>query len=229
MSLQEHLYMNLVQDKRYLYFLEGLKNTLIITFCALVVGVTLGFIIGMVRSIYDRTGKGKIANGICQFYLTIMRGTPAVIQLMIFYYCIFTSRIFSGVFVGIIAFGLNSAAYVAEIIRSGIMSIPKGQMEAGRSLGFSYGETMRYIIMPQAVRNVLPAIFNEFIVLIKETAVAGYVAVQDLTKAGDIVRSRTYDSWTPLLTVALIYLILTMFFSFLEKKMEEAFQRKERG
>ena len=130
---------------------------------------------------------------------------------------------------GIIAFGLNSAAYVAEIIRSGIMSIPKGQMEAGRSLGFSYGETMRYIIMPQAVRNVLPAIFNEFIVLIKETAVAGYVAVHDLTKAGDIVRSRTYDAWTPLLTVALIYLILTMFFSFLEKKMEEAFQRKERG
>ena len=183
MSLQEHLYMNLVQDKRYLYFLEGLKNTLIITFFALVIGVALGFIIGMVRSTYDRTGKGKIANGICQFYLTIMRGTPAVIQLMIFY----------------------------------------------RSLGFSYGETMRYIIMPQAVRNVLPAIFNEFIVLIKETAVAGYVAVQDLTKAGDIVRSRTYDSWTPLLTVALIYLILTMFFSFLEKKMEEAFQRKERG
>ena len=140
MSLQEHLYMNLVQDKRYLYFLEGLKNTLIITFFALVIGVALGFIIGMVRSTYDRTGKGKIANGICQFYLTIMRGTPAVIQLMIFYYCIFTSRIFSGVFVGIIAFGLNSAAYVAEIIRSGIMSIPRGKWRPADLLASATGK-----------------------------------------------------------------------------------------
>ena len=147
---------------------------------------------------------------------------------MIFYYCIFTSRIFSGVFVGIIAFGLNSAAYVAEIFRSGIMSIDEGQMEAGRSLGFNYVQTMRYIIMPQAFKNVLPALCNEFVVLLKETSVAGYVAVQDLTKGGDIIRSRTYDAWTPLLIVAAIYLILTMVFSHFAGNVERSLRKNER-
>jgi His/Glu/Gln/Arg/opine family amino acid ABC transporter permease subunit len=207
---------------------DGLLNTLIITVFALLIGVIVGMFIAIIRTTHDKTGKLKWLDRFCRLYLTIVRGTPSVIQLMIFYYCIFTSRIFSGIFVGSIAFGLNSGAYVAEIIRGGIMSIPQGQMEAGRSLGFNYVETMRYIIIPQAIKNVLPAIFNEFITLIKETAVAGYVAVQDLTKGGDIIRSRTYDAWTPLLTVALIYLVLTMFLTSLEKRLERSLRQSER-
>ncbi|HAT02132.1 MAG TPA: amino acid ABC transporter permease, partial [Oribacterium sp.] len=213
---------------RWMYLTDGLLNTLIITVFALLIGVIVGMFIAIIRTTHDKTGKLKWLDRFCRLYLTIVRGTPSVIQLMIFYYCIFTSRIFSGIFVGSIAFGLNSGAYVAEIIRGGIMSIPQGQMEAGRSLGFNYVETMRYIIIPQAIKNVLPAIFNEFITLIKETAVAGYVAVQDLTKGGDIIRSRTYDAWTPLLTVALIYLVLTMFLTSLEKRLERSLRQSER-
>jgi His/Glu/Gln/Arg/opine family amino acid ABC transporter permease subunit len=220
--------MNLVKDQRWMYLTDGLLNTLIITVFALLIGVIVGMFIAIIRTTHDKTGKLKWLDRFCRLYLTIVRGTPSVIQLMIFYYCIFTSRIFSGIFVGSIAFGLNSGAYVAEIIRGGIMSIPQGQMEAGRSLGFNYVETMRYIIIPQAIKNVLPAIFNEFITLIKETAVAGYVAVQDLTKGGDIIRSRTYDAWTPLLTVALIYLVLTMFLTSLEKRLERSLRQSER-
>jgi His/Glu/Gln/Arg/opine family amino acid ABC transporter permease subunit len=220
--------MNLVKDQRWMYLTDGLLNTLIITVFALLIGVIVGMFIAIIRTTHDKTGKLKWLDRFCRLYLTIVRGTPSVIQLMIFYYCIFTSRIFSGIFVGSIAFGLNSGAYVAEIIRGGIMSIPQGQMEAGRSLGFNYVETMRYIIIPQAIKNVLPAIFNEFITLIKETAVAGYVAVQDLTKGGDIIRSRTYDAWTPLLTVALIYMVLTMFLTSLEKRLERSLRQSER-
>ncbi len=228
MGIQERLYMNLVKDQRWMYLANGTKNTLIITVFALLIGVILGFIIAVIRATHDKTGKLKLANAICKLYLTIIRGTPSVVQLMIAYYCIFTARFFTGIFVASIAFGINSAAYVAEIIRSGIMSIPDGQMEAGRSLGFNYTETMRWIIMPQALKNVLPAIFNEFIVLIKETSVAGYVGVQDLTKGGDIIRSRTYDSWTSLLMVALIYLVLTLVLTKLEGRFERRLKQNER-
>lgn len=227
-ALKQALYLNLVKDDRWMYLVEGFKNTLVITFFATLIGIALGLLIAIIRATHDKTGKLKILNAVCKVYLTVIRGTPALIQLMIFYYCIFTSRIFSGVFVGMIAFGLNSAAYVAEIFRSGIMSIDEGQMEAGRSLGFNYIETMRYIIMPQALKNVLPALCNEFVVLLKETSVAGYVAVQDLTKAGDIIRSRTYDAWTPLLIVAAIYLILTMVFSHFAQKLERSLRKNER-
>ena len=227
-ALKEALYLNLIKDDRWQYLTEGLKNTLLITLFATLIGIGLGLLIAIVRSTYDKTGRLKILSGICKVYLTVIRGTPVVIQLMIFYYCIFTSRIFSGVFVGIIAFGLNSTAYVAEIFRSGIMSIDEGQMEAGRSLGFNYVQTMRYIIMPQAFKNVLPALCNEFVVLLKETSVAGYVAVQDLTKGGDIIRSRTYDAWTPLLIVAAIYLILTMVFSHFAGNVERSLRKNER-
>ena len=228
MSIKERLFLNLIKDSRWQYLTNGLVNTLIITFFAAVLGILLGLLIAIIRSTYDKTGKLKLLNAVCRVYLTIIRGTPSVIQLMIMYYCIFVSRMFSGIFVASIAFGLNSAAYVAEIIRSGIMSIPQGQMEAGRSLGFNYVETMRYIIMPQALKNVLPALCNEFIVLIKETAVSGYVAVQDLTQGGDIIRSRTYDAWTPLLTVALIYLLLVMFLEQVEKRIERSLRQNER-
>jgi arginine/lysine/histidine transport system permease protein len=227
-GIQERLYMNLVKDQRWMYLANGTKNTLIITVFALLIGVLLGFIIAVIRATHDKTGKLKLADMICRLYLAVIRGTPSVVQLMIAYYCIFTARFFTGIFVASIAFGVNSAAYVAEIIRSGIMSIPNGQMEAGRSLGFNYSETMRFIIMPQALKNVLPAIFNEFIVLIKETSVAGYVGVQDLTKGGDIIRSRTYDSWTSLLMVAFIYLVLTLGLTRLEKRFERRMRQNER-
>ena len=161
-------------------------------------------------------------------YITVIRGTPVVIQLMILFFCIFTSRNVSGVMIAIIGFGINSGAYVAEVFRSGLMSIDIGQMEAGRSLGLSYIDTMKYIIIPQAFKVILPTLGNEFIVLIKETSVAGYVAVQDLTKGGDIIRSRTYDAWTPLLIVAGIYLFLTCVFSIFVKKLEINLRKSER-
>ena len=226
-KLKQALYLNLIKDDRWQYLTGGLKNTLIITLFATLIGIALGLLIAIVRATHDKTGKMKFLNGVCQIYLTVIRGTPVVIQLMIFYYCIFVSRVFAGVFVGVIAFGLNSAAYVAEIFRSGIMSIDEGQMEAGRSLGFNYVQTMRYIIMPQAFKNVLPALCNEFVVLLKETSVAGYVAVQDLTKGGDIIRSRTYDAWTPLLIVAAVYLALTMIFNHFAQNLERSLRKND--
>lgn len=222
------LRLNLIKDNRYMYIVDGLKNTMIITLFATIVGIILGLIIALIRTTYDNTKKLKILNGICQVYITIIRGTPVVIQLMILFFCIFTSRNASGVMIAIIGFGLNSSAYVAEIFRSGLMSIDSGQMEAGRSLGLSYVDTLKYIIIPQAFKVVLPALCNEFIVLIKETSVAGYVAVQDLTKGGDIIRSRTYDAWTPLLIVAGIYLLLTCIFSAFVKRLELRLRKNER-
>lgn len=202
---------------------------MIITLFATLLGIALGLIIALVRTTYDNTKKLKVLNGICQVYITVIRGTPVVIQLMILFFCIFTSRNASGIMIAIIGFGVNSSAYVAEIFRSGLMSIDVGQMEAGRSLGLSYIQTLKYIIIPQAFKVVLPALCNEFIVLIKETSVAGYVAVQDLTKGGDIIRSRTYDAWTPLLIVAGIYLLLTCIFSALVKKLELSLRKNERN
>lgn len=227
-GLKQALYLNLIKDDRWQYLTEGLKNTLLITLFATLIGIAVGLLIAIVRSTHDKTGKLKFLNAICKLYLTVIRGTPALIQLMIFYYCIFVSRVFSGVFVGIIAFGLNSAAYVAEIFRSGIMSIDEGQMEAGRSLGFNYVQTMRYIIMPQAFKNVLPALCNEFIALLKETSVSGYLAIQDLTKGGDIIRSQTWSAYMPLLAVAAIYLAIVLIFTRLTKILERRLRQSER-
>ena len=227
-KLLEAITLNFIKDNRYLYIVTGFKNTMIITFFATIIGIALGLIIALIRTTYDNTKKLKIANAICHIYITVIRGTPVVIQLMILFFCIFTSRHVSGVMIAIIGFGMNSAAYVAEIFRSGLMSIEVGQMEAGRSLGLSYLDTMRYIIIPQAFKVVLPSLCNEFIVLIKETSIAGYVAVQDLTKGGDIIRSRTYDAWTPLLAVAGIYLLLTCIFSAFAKRLEQSLRKNER-
>ncbi len=221
--------LNLIKDNRYMYIVDGLKNTMIITIFATLLGIFLGLIVALVRTTYDNTKKLKVLNAICNIYITIIRGTPVVIQLMILFFCIFTSRDVSGVMIAIIGFGINSGAYVAEVFRSGLMSIDHGQMEAGRSLGLSYLDTMKYIIIPQAFKVVLPTLGNEFIVLIKETSVAGYVAVQDLTKGGDIIRSRTYDAWTPLLIVAGIYLLLTCLFSAFVKKLEINLRKNERN
>ena len=225
-SFGEKFYQNFIQDNRYAYMLKGLGNTLIITIFAVMIGIVLGFLIAIVRTSHDRNGGLAILNGICKAYLTIIRGTPVMIQLLIIYYVVLAS-VTNKILVAVIAFGLNSAAYVAEIVRSGIMSVDIGQFEAGRSLGFNYRQTMIYIIMPQAFKNVLPALGNEFIVLLKETSVAGYIALQDLTKGGDIIRSRTYDALMPLMAVAIIYLVMVMIFSKLVSMLERRLRNSD--
>lgn len=219
-SLQDRFVLNFIKDDRWMYIADGLKVTLLVTFFAVLVGIILGFLVAMVRSTYDKTGKLKLLNILCQVYLTVIRGTPVVVQLLIIYFVIFGSVNIDKILVAVMAFGLNSGAYVAEIFRSGIMSIDGGQFEAGRSLGFNYVQTMRYIVMPQAFKNVLPALGNEFIVLLKETSVAGYIALQDLTKGGDIIRSRTYDAFMPLIAVAVIYLVMVLIFTKLVNMLE---------
>ncbi|MBR4540031.1 MAG: amino acid ABC transporter permease [Clostridia bacterium] len=221
--------LNFLDDDRWQYLWNGLGVTLSITLGAVALGIVIGVLVAMVRSTWDQTqetmrkGLGRtvmrLLNGICNVYLTVIRGTPVVIQLMIAYYIILASSR-NGVMVAMLSFGINSGAYVAEIIRGGIMSIDKGQMEAGRSLGFDYIKTMWYVIIPQTMKNVLPALANEFIVLLKETSVAGYVAVKDLTKGGDIIRGVTYSAFMPLLAVAAIYLVMVMFFTWLVGKLE---------
>ena len=221
-KLKADFILNFVQGNRWRYLLNGLGTTLLITLLACLLGIAIGVVIAMVRSTYDKTKEGAhmtlgrrlfgLANGFCRVYLTVLRGTPVVVQLMIIYFVIFASSD-NGTLVAALAFGLNSGAYVAEIVRGGIMSIDNGQFEAGRSLGFNYVQTMRFIVIPQVIKNVLPSLANEFIALLKETSVAGYVAVADLTKGADIIRSRTYSPFMPLIAVALIYLALVMFFT----------------
>lgn len=201
---------NFVEDNRWIYLVKGLGNTLIITICAAIIGIILGFIVAIIRSWHDKHGGLLIANFICRLYLTIIRGTPAMVQLLIIYYVIFAQVSVNKIVAAIIAFGINSGAYVAEIVRSGIMSIDIGQEEAGRSLGLSFSQTMVHIIMPQAFKNILPALANEFIVLIKETSISGYIGLADLTKGGDIIRSITYEPLLPLLAIACIYLFLVV-------------------
>ena len=177
-ELKSSFISNFIDDNRWRYITDGLKITLLVTVFAVLIGVVLGFLIAIVRTTHDKTGKLKILNAICKVYLTVIRGTPVVVQLMIIYFIIFGSVDISKVVVAIVAFGINSGAYVAEIFRSGIMSIDNGQFEAGRSLGFNYAQTMMYIVMPQAFKNVLPTLCNEFISLLKETSVSGYIALQ---------------------------------------------------
>lgn len=215
-------------DNRYEYILTGLLNTIIIALCAALMGVVIGFMVAVVRSSYEKTGSFKILNFICNIYLTIIRGTPAMIQLLIIYYIIFGSVNINKLLVAILAFGINSGAYVAEIFRSGIMSIDNGQFEAARSLGLNYTQTMIHVILPQAFKNVLPALANEFIVLLKETSISGYIGLNDLTRGGDIIRSITYDAMLPLIGVAVIYLLLVMILSSLVKKLERRLRSNER-
>ena len=227
MSFKENLYLNFIKDDRYMYLIRGLGNTLLITIVAVVVGILLGFFLAYIRTTHDRTGKWKIANIIAQLYITVIRGTPMVLQLLIVYFVIFASVNVPKIIVAFIAFGLNSGAYVAEIIRAGIMSIDKGQFEAGFSLGFSYTQTRLYFILPQAIKNVLPALGNEMIVLLKETSVAGYIAMDDLTRGADIIRSQTYSAFMPLLMAAAIYLFFVMIFDSLVKKLERSLKSSE--
>ena len=226
-ELKSSFISNFIDDNRWRYITDGLKITLLVTVFAVLIGVVLGFVIAIVRTTHDKTGKLKILSAICKVYLTVIRGTPVVVQLMIIYFIIFGSVDISKVVVAIVAFGINSGAYVAEIFRSGIMSIDNGQFEAGRSLGFNYAQTMMYIVMPQAFKNVLPTLCNEFISLLKETSVSGYIALQDLTKGGDIIRSRTYDAFMPLIAVALIYLAMVMIFTKLVSLLERRLRNSD--
>ncbi len=219
-ELKAQFILNFITDDRWMSLLRGLVVTLKVTFFAVILGFVLGFSVAIVRDVYENTKKLKVLNFLCNVYLTVIRGTPVVVQLLIIYFVIFSSIKIDKSIAAVLAFGINSGAYQAEIFRSGINSIPKGQMEAGRSLGFNYRQTMVNIIMPQTIKNVLPTLGNEFIVLMKETSVAGYIALEDLTKAGDIIRSRTYSAMMPFLAVALLYLIMVMFFSHLLKMFE---------
>jgi His/Glu/Gln/Arg/opine family amino acid ABC transporter permease subunit len=236
MSLKERFIFNFIEDNRWKYLWDGLGATLKVTFFSLLLGVAIGIVIAIIRSTHDKNikdmkgaSKGilKILDIIARVYLTVIRGTPVVVQLMIMYYVVMVSST-NKILVATIAFGFNSGAYVAEIFRSGIMAIDNGQFEAGRSLGFNFVQTMRYIIIPQAFKNVLPALANEFIVLLKETSVSGYIALQDLTKGGDIIRSRTYDAFMPLIGVAIIYLAMVMFFTYLVGILERRLRNSER-
>lgn len=227
-KLKADFILNFVEKDRWKYLTDGLKTTLFVTFFAVILGILLGFLVAVVRSTCDKTGKLKILNAVCKVYLTVIRGTPVVVQLLIIYFVIFGSVKIDKTFTAVLAFGFNSGAYVAEIIRSGIMSIDNGQFEAGRSLGFNYAQTMLFIILPQALKNVLPALGNEFIVLLKETSVAGYIALEDLTKGGDIIRSRTYSAFMPLIAVALIYLTMVLIFSKLLSILERRLRSSER-
>lgn len=220
--IYDEFYKSLIYDDRYLYILEGLKNTLLIAIGAVILGILIGLIISLVRDNYDRFKKMPFLNFICRCYVTIIRGTPALLQLMIIYYVIFKSVDVNLVLVGILAFGINSGAYVSEIMRAGINSVDVGQMEAATSLGLSYGKSMRYVIIPQAIKNILPALGNEFITLIKETSVAGYIGIMELTKSSDIIASRTYNYFFPLIITALIYLFITSVLS----KLLSIFERK---
>lgn len=230
-TLQEKFYSAFILEDRYVFFLTGLGNTLLITVFAAIIGILIGFLVAIVRTTHDTAAKKNpvlsILDGLCKVYLTVIRGTPATVQLLIMYYIIMSGSN-NKILIAIMTFGVNSGAYVAEIVRSGIQSIDKGQFEAGRSLGFNYVQTMWYIIIPQAFKNVLPALANEFITLLKETSISGYIALNDLTRAGDIIRSLTYDTFFPLLTVAAIYLIMVMILTALVGKLERRLRTGDR-
>lgn len=219
-NIGNSFYQSVIYDNRYKYIIDGLINTVIIAFFAVIIGIIIGIIIALIRNNHDQTGKMKIGNTLAKSYVNIIRGTPVILQLMIIYYVIFKSVDINIILVGVLAFGINSGAYVSEIIRAGINSISIGQSEAGYALGLNYGQVMRYIILPQAIRNILPALGNEFITLLKETSVGAYIGIIELTKASDIIASRTYDYFFPLFIIALIYLIMTLGLTKAVNKME---------
>lgn len=238
-SLVEEFKRVMIEGDRYEFLIDGLKNTFVITFGALAIGIVIGIVVAAIRTSFDKNRESMklrggfgyyvlaILNAICKFYLTVTRGIPVVVQLMICYFVIFASAD-NGVPVAIFAFGVNSGAYVAEIFRAGIMSVDHGQFEAGRSLGFNYFQTMRFIIIPQMFKAVLPTLCNEFIALLKETSVAGYVGVIDLTKAGNTIAGRTFSYFIPLLTVAMVYLVLVVILTNLVGRLERRLRKSDR-
>ena len=238
-TMKDQFQLNFVSGAKWKWLVEGLGNTLIITFFSLLLGIVIGVVIATIRSTFDKNQevlamhKGakyyvlRALDLISRFYLTVIRGTPVVVQLLIMYFIIL-AKSNNSILVAVIAFGVNSGAYVAEIVRGGIMSIDNGQFEAGRSMGFNYVQTMIYIIIPQVFKSILPTLCNEFIVLFKETSVAGYVGIMDLTKAGELIRSRTYSAFMPLIAVALIYLVFVIILTKLVGKLERRLRKNER-
>ena len=235
-SLKMGFYQTFILEDNYQYFVKGLGTTLTVTICALIIGVIIGVLVAIIRSAHDQQPekkKGlplKILNGICKVYLTVIRGTPMMVQLLIMWFVVWASARSTDsnmMKCAILAFGINSGAYVAEIFRSGIMSIDKGQMEAGRSVGLTYAATMRYIIIPQAFKNVLPALGNELITLVKETSVVTVIGLRDLTKGAMIVQSKTYQALVPYVAIAAIYLVIVMFLTWVMGKMERRLRQSD--
>ena len=227
-SLATQFRHDFIEDARWKYLATGLKHTLVITALAVLIGILLGGSIAVIRVSHDKNGSFPVLNFFCRVYLAVIRGTPVMIQLLIMYYVIFSALNVHKILVAVMAFGINSAAYIAEIIRSGILSVDHGQTEAGRSLGFSFSQTMRFIVLPQALKNALPSLANEFIALIKETSICGYIGLMDLTRGGDVIRSITYDAFLPLSAVALIYLTLVLVLTGSVAKLEKRLKRNER-
>ena len=226
--LKHQFQITFIDGSRYKFFLTGLQNTLIIAITAVIIGIVVGSLVAIVRVYNSQTGKFKILSKISGVYLAIFRGTPIVVQLLIVYYIIFAS-VNNALLVAIITFGFNSGAYVAEIVRAGILAVDVGQLEAGRSLGLTYNKTMRLIILPQAIKNILPALGNEFVVLLKETSVAGYITVMDLARAGDYIRSRTMEPYFSLIFIALLYFILVFGVTQLIKVLERRMRQGDRS
>lgn len=228
LTVKERFYKAFIQNDRYLMYFEGLKNTLIIALFAVLLGIVIGVIVAMINYVNKKTGKLKIISVIAKIYVTVIRGTPVVLQLFIMYFVILVS-LDNGILIGALTFGINSGAYVSEIVRAGIESVDYGQMEAGRSLGLSTSQTLFKIIMPQALRNVLPPLFNEFIMLIKETAIVGYVGINDLGKIPGLIQSRTFDFMFPLFIAAAMYLIVVLMLTAILRLIERKLARSDRN
>lgn len=236
-ELKAKFIQDFIEKERWRYITNGLLTTLEVTAVALVIGILIGIVVATVRTSHDQLVREKrrgvthvllgIGNAVCKLYLTIIRGTPVLVQLLIMYFIIMTSPSISKMTVAMATFGINSGAYVAEIFRSGIQSIDRGQMEAGRSLGLNYIQTMCRIILPQALKNVLPALVSEVITLLKETSICGYIGLNELTRGGDIIRGTTFDAMLPLYTVALIYLVIVIFFTWIMGKLERRLRESD--
>lgn len=220
-----------VENKAYLLLLDGLKNTFIIAVISVIIGIVLGALLAVCKVIPQTNIIAKFFNSIATIYITVIRGTPVMVQLLLFYFGVFSKSMrgfeHKALFIAILVFGINSSAYVAEIIRSGILSVDKGQMEAGRSLGFTYSQTMIKIILPQAIKNILPALGNEFIVMVKETSVAGFITVFDLTRATRSIVADYYNPFVPYFILAAIYLVIVMIFSFFLNLLEKRLRKSD--
>jgi len=235
-NLKLGFYQTFILENNYQYFISGVGITLLVTVLALILGLIIGMVIAIIRSAHDQQPKKnrgiilKIANVICQVYLTVIRGTPMMVQLLIMWFVIWASARASTqnmIYCAVLSFGINSGAYIAEIVRSGIMSIDKGQMEAGRSLGLNYSQTMRHVIMPQAFKNILPALGNEFITLLKETSIVTVIGLKDLTKGAMIIQAKTYQALVPFVAIAVIYLVLVLGLSAILGKMERRLRQSD--
>ncbi len=229
-EFNRRFYQNFIKADRYMMLVDGLKSTVFMTFFAVIIGIFVGLLVSVIRVAYKGGMKIPFLNWLANCYVTVLRGTPVMVQLLIWNFTVFASaRNLNTQYIAILAFGLNSGAYIAEIFRGGIEAIDSGQMEAARSLGLSYGKSMRFVILPQALRNVIPMLFNEFIVLLKETSVAGYIGIDDLTRAGQNIQALTLEFSQPLIMVAIIYLVIVLFLTRLVRRLENWLSRSRRG